>query len=181
MLLLLTVITGLGYPLLMTGIARLIFPWEANGSLILDQGRITGSTLIGQQFDDPKYFWPRLSATPQFPYNTGASSGSNFGPLSSDLQKAMDARREALRKADPDNKDEIPLDLITSSASGLDPHISPEAADYQVKRVARLQGIPADAVRRLVALHTSPRQLGFLGEPVVNVVALNNSLRSRKP
>jgi K+-transporting ATPase ATPase C chain len=173
---LLTLITGVIYPLAMTGLAHLVFPAQAHGSLMIQGGRIIGSTLIGQQFDDPKYFWSRPSATAPFPYNPASSSGSNYGPLNADLRKAMAARREALRNADPGNTAPIPADLLTASGSGLDPHISPEAAEFQAGRVARLRRLDANVVRRLIAAHTEGRQLGFLGEPVVNVVELNRAL-----
>jgi potassium-transporting ATPase KdpC subunit len=176
MIALLTLVTGVIYPLAMTGLAHLIFPAQAHGSLLVQDGRITGSKLIGQQFEDPKYFWSRLSATAPFPYNPASSSGSNYGPLSPDLKKAMAARREALRNADPGNTAPIPVDLLTASGSGLDPHISPEAAEYQAGRVARVRRLDAGMVRRLIAAHTEGRQLGFLGEPVVNVVELNRGL-----
>jgi K+-transporting ATPase ATPase C chain len=176
MLLLLTAITGLVYPLVMTGVAAALFPYQAGGSLIADRGGVIGSRLLGQQFDDPKYFWSRLSATSPSPYNAGSSSGSNYGPLSPERQKAMAARREMLQKADPDNKADIPIDLLTSSGSGLDPHISPAAAEYQVSRVARVRGLDILAVRALVAANTAGRQWGLLGEPAVNVLELNRAL-----
>lgn len=176
MLLLLTTLTGLVYPLVMTGLAQLLFPSQAEGSLIVEQGRVAGSRLIGQQFDDPKYFWGRPSATAPGPYNAASSSGSNLGPLSPDLRKAIEERRMRLRAADPDNLSQIPMDLLTASASGLDPNISPAAAEYQAARVARLRGLDAQAVRTLIARNTRGRQWGFLGEPVVNVVALNRAL-----
>jgi len=176
MIALLTLVTGVIYPLAMTGLAHLMFPAQAHGSLLVQDGRITGSKLIGQQFEDPKYFWSRLSATAPFPYNPASSSGSNYGPLSPDLTKAMASRREALRNADPGNTAPIPVDLLTASGSGLDPHISPEAAEYQAGRVERVRRLDAGMVRRLIAAHTEGRQLGFLGEPVVNVVELNRGL-----
>ena len=174
--LLLTVVTGIGYPLLVTGVVQLAFPEKANGSLIRKEGGYAGSELIGQPFDDPKYFWGRLSATPDFPYNSAASSGSNLGPSNPALGEAVKARVEALQKADPENKSPIPIDLVTSSGSGLDPHISPAAALYQTPRVARARGVSEDQVRRLVDRFTEPRQLGFLGEPRVNVLKLNLAL-----
>lgn len=176
MLLVLTILTGVVYPLAVAGIAQLAMPSQANGSLIRDGDRIAGSRLIGQQFDDPKYFWSRLSATSPTPYNAAASSGSNYGPLSPDLKKAVDARVQALRAADPSNTAPIPVDLATASGSGLDPEISPEAALYQAGRVARVRGIDEGVVRRLVESMTQHRQLGFLGEPRVNVVLLNRAL-----
>lgn len=176
MLLLLTAITGLLYPLVMTGLARALFPDQATGSLIVDRGRVIGSRLLGQQFEDPKYFWSRPSATTAFPYNAASSSGSNYGPSNPKLRKAKEARREALRKADRGNTAEIPVDLLTSSGSGLDPHISPAAAEYQAGRVARLRGLDISAVRALIDANRTDRQWGFLGEPRVNVVALNRAL-----
>jgi K+-transporting ATPase ATPase C chain len=176
--LLLTVVTGIIYPLLVTGVAQLAFPEKANGSLIRGEGGYAGSELIGQPFDDPKYFWGRLSATPDFPYNSASSSGSNLGPSNPALVDAVKARIEALQKADPGNKSSIPIDLVTSSGSGLDPHVSPAAALYQVPRVARARGVSEDQVRHLVEKFTEPRQWGFLGEPTVNVLKLNLALDS---
>ena len=176
MLLALTLVTGVAYPLLVTGIAQLVFPNQANGSLIYQDGKPVGSELIGQPFDDPKYFWSRLSATGPFPYNAAASSGSNLGPTNGALLKAVEARVQALRQADSNNGQPIPVDLVTASASGLDPHISPAAALYQVPRVARARNLEESAVRRLVAKHLEGRQLGFLGEPRVNVLQLNLAL-----
>jgi K+-transporting ATPase ATPase C chain len=177
--LLLTLLTGIAYPLLVTGVAQLALPGKANGSLIRREGGYTGSELIGQPFNEPKYFWGRLSATPDFPYNSASSSGSNLGPSNPALVEAVRARVEALQKADPGNKSSIPIDLVTSSGSGLDPHISPAAALYQVSRVARVRGLSEDQVRRLVEQFTEPRQLGFLGEPRVNVLNLNLALDQR--
>ena len=182
-LLMFTLITGVIYPLVVTGIAQVVFPSQANGSLIYDKnGQAVGSQLIGQQFDDPKYFWGRLSDTGDFPYNafnaatlTG-SSGSNYGPLNQALFDAVKARSDALRAADPGNTAPIPVDLVTSSASGLDPHISVAAALYQVSRVAKARNMSQDAVRALVDQNTQGRQFGFLGEPVVNVLELNLAL-----
>jgi len=173
---LLTLVTGVIYPLAMTALAGVLFPYQAGGSLLIENGQVIGSERIGQAFQDPKYFWPRPSATAPFPYNAAASSGSNYGPRNEDLKKAMEARRQALRAADPGNDQPIPIDLLTASASGLDPHISPEAARYQIARVARVRGLAPPLVARLVAEHTQPRQLGFLGEPVVNVLGLNRAL-----
>ncbi len=174
--LLLTVVTGIVYPLVVTGVAQLAFPEKANGSLIRKEGGYDGSELIGQPFDDPKYFWGRLSATPDFLFNSASSSGSNLGPLNPALVEAVKARVEALHQADPENKSPIPIDLVTSSGSGLDPHMSPAAAFYQTPRVARARGLSVDQVRRLVDRFTEPRQLGFLGEPRVNVLKLNLAL-----
>lgn len=173
MLLVLTLVTGLAYPLLVTGIAQLVFPNQANGSLIYQIGKPAGSALIGQPFDDPKYFWSRLSATGPFPYNAAASSGSNLGPTNEALMKAVEARVQALQQADSSNTQPIPVDLVTASGSGLDPHISPAAAWYQVPRVARARNLEESAVRQLVEKHLEGRQLGFLGEPRVNVLKLN--------
>jgi K+-transporting ATPase ATPase C chain len=176
MLLVLTLLTGVAYPLLVTGIAQLVFPKQANGSLIYQNGKSIGSALIGQPFDDPKYFGSRLSATGPFPYNAAASSGSNLGPTNEALMKAVEARVQALRQADSSNTQPIPVDLVTASGSGLDPHISPAAALYQVPRVARARNLQESAVRRLVEKHLEGRQLGFLGEPRVNVLKLNLAL-----
>jgi len=180
-----TILTGLVYPLVVTGIAQVVFPWQANGSLIVRNGRPVGSALIGQPFDDPKYFWGRLSATSPVPYTafdadklTG-SSGSNYGPLNPALLEAVQARIKALRQVDPGNTTPISVDLVTASASGLDPHISPAAAAYQVRRVARARGLSEEAVRQVVAQHTEGRTFGLLGEPRVNVLAVNLALDQR--
>jgi potassium-transporting ATPase KdpC subunit len=177
---LLTSVTGVFYPLLVTGIARLAFPEEANGSLIRGDHGFVGSELIGQPFHDPKYFWGRLSSTPDFPYNSTSSSGSNLGPSNPALGEAARVRAEALRAADPGNQSAIPLDLVTSSGSGLDPHISPAAALYQAPRVARARGLSEEEVRKLVDKFTEPRQWGFLGEPRVNVLRLNLALEGQQ-
>ena len=176
MLIALTLVTGVVYPLLVTAIAQLAMKDAASGSLIERNGKPVGSALIGQPFSDPKYFWGRPSATAPMPYNAGASSGSNQGPLNPALADAVRLRVEALRAADPDNKAPVPVDLVTASASGLDPHISPAAAEYQVARVAKARGMAAERVRALVAEHAQDRQFGFLGEPVVNVLQLNLAL-----
>jgi K+-transporting ATPase ATPase C chain len=175
-----TVIAGVVYPLTVTGLAQAFFPHQANGSLVVQNGQSRGSELIGQPFDDPRYFWGRLSATTPFPYNAAASAGSNLGPLNPGLVNAAQARIDALRAADIslalDNTSPIPIDLVTASASGLDPHISVAAALYQVPRVARARGLSEDRVRSLVAQVTEDRQFGLLGEPRVNVLELNLAL-----
>jgi len=173
LLCILTIITGIAYPLLVTGIAQLVFPAQANGSLIYQNGKPVGSALIGQPYDDPKYFWSRLSATSPLPYNAAASSGSNLGPTNEALMKAVEARVQALRRADPSNTQPIPVDLVTASGSGLEPHLSPAAAYYQAGRVARMRNLEKSAVRQLVEKHIESRQLGFLGEARVNVLKLN--------
>jgi len=175
-LLLLSLFTGVLYPLAVTGIGQLAFPREANGSLILHQGKAVGSRLIGQAFSDPKYFWPRPSATSPLPYNAAASSGSNQGPQNPALAQAVQGRIAALRAAGGRADEPVPADLVTASGSGLDPHISPAAALYQVGRVAQVRGIPEDEVRTLIAEHTEGRQLGVLGEPRVEVLRLNLAL-----
>jgi len=171
-----TLITGVIYPLLVTGVAQTIFPHQANGSLIEKDGRILGSELIGQAFADPKYFWGRLSATGPFPYNAAASSGSNLGPTNPALTEAVQARIDALRAADPGNTAPIPVDLVTASGSGLDPHISPAAANYQAPRVARARSLSEEQVQELIDRYTEGRQLGLLGEPRVNVLKINLAL-----
>jgi K+-transporting ATPase ATPase C chain len=180
-LLALTLITGVAYPLLVTGIAQAAFPSQASGSLIVRNGKPVGSRLIGQPFDDPRYFWGRLSATADsngrpLAYNGAASTGSNLGPTNPALVDEVKARIDALQAADPGNAAPIPVDLVTSSGSGLDPDISPAAAEYQVHRVAAARKLDEIRVRALVAAHTADRQLGFLGEPRVNVLELNLAL-----
>jgi len=175
-LLVLSIVTGIAYPLLVTGVAQAVFPVKANGSLIERDGKAVGSELIGQTFADAKHFWSRPSATSPYPYNASASSGSNQGPLNPALTDAVTARIKALRDADPGNTAAVPADLVTASASGLDPHISPAAAEYQVARVARARGLDAQKVRALIAQATEGRQLGFLGEPRVNALRLNLTL-----
>lgn len=179
-LLLFTVLTGIAYPLVVTGIAQIAFPHQANGSIIIKNGKAVGSGLLGQQFDDPKYFWGRLSATAPYPYNGGSSGGSNLGQNNPDLLKAVQARVDALRAADPGNQAKIPVDLVTASGSGLDPHISPAAAEYQLLRVARVRGLDESAMREMISHHTQGRWLGAFGEPVVNVLNLNLALDERR-
>ena len=174
--LLLTLLTGIAYPLLVTGISKVVMADKANGSMIMKDGKPVGSSLIGQSFSDPKYFWSRPSATGPMPNNPTASSGSNLGPTNPALMDAVKGRIQALRDADPGNKEPVPVDLVTASASGLDPHISPAAAEYQLGRVARVRNINPDALRKLVAEHTEGRQFGILGEPRVNVLELNLAL-----
>ncbi|MBL8422937.1 MAG: potassium-transporting ATPase subunit KdpC [Candidatus Accumulibacter phosphatis] len=173
---LLSVVTGILYPLLVTGVARIAFPAAAGGSLIIKDGKPIGSALIGQNFTDPKYFWGRPSATAPQPYNAAASSGSNQGPLNPALADAVKGRVEALHAADPGNQRPVPIDLVTASASGLDPHISPAAAEYQTERVARARQLDVKAVRQLVTENTEGRDLGIFGEPRVNVLKLNVAL-----
>ncbi len=177
----LTLLLGVVYPLTVTGVANFVFPRQACGSLVVRDGRAVGSALIGQPYSDPKYFWGRPSATGPSPYNAALSAGSNLGPTSPALVAAVKARVEALRSADPGNTAPVPVDLVTASASGLDPDISPAAAFYQAGRVARARGLPEESVRRLVAAHVKGRQLGVLGEPRVNVLALNMALDSMVP
>ncbi len=176
LLLIFTLLTGLIYPLAVTGLAQLVFPLQANGSLIVQNGQTVGSTLIGQPFDDPRYFWGRLSATSPYPYNAAASSGSNLGPTNPALLDEVKARIAALKAADPANTQPIPVDLVTSSGSGLDPDISIAAALYQLPRVAKARRLSESAVRDMVGQFTQGRQLGFLGEPRVNVLELNLAL-----
>lgn len=176
LLLLLTALCGVVYPLALTVLARAVFPDRANGSLVVRNGRIIGSSLIGQASDDPRYFWSRPSATPKAPYNAALSSGSNWGPNHPDRKAALAERRHALQAADPGNPAHVPADLLTASASGLDPHISPQAAFYQVSRVARARGLAPAVVAGLVSRSITPRQFGVLGEPAVNVLLLNLEL-----
>lgn len=176
LLLLLTILTGLVYPLAVTGLANMFFPDQANGSMIVYEGKIIGSKLIGQYFDKPEYFWSRPSATAPSPYNAGASGGSNLGPTNPALIETVIARVAAIRAADPDNELSIPVDLVTASGSGLDPHITPAAALYQVKRVAHARGLDEAVVQTLIAEHTEERQFGLLGERRVNVLQLNLAL-----
>lgn len=172
----LSLITGIAYPLVVTGIAQTAFPEASNGSLIMENGQPVGSALIGQSFSDPGHFWSRPSATSPMPYNAANSGGSNLAPSAPALVEAVKARIEALRAADPGNTAPVPVDLVTASASGLDPHISRAAADYQVARVARVRGLPVNQVRALVQAHAEVRWLGFIGEPRVNVLKLNLAL-----
>lgn len=174
--LLLTLITGGVYPLLVSGIGATLFTQQASGSLIVQDGRPVGSELIGQNFSDPKYFWGRLSGTAPMPYNGAASGGTNLGPLNPALTANVKSRIDALRAADPTNSAPVPVDLVTASGSGLDPHISPAAAQYQLARVARSRGLPETAVRELVERSTEGRQFGLFGEPRVNVLVLNLAL-----
>lgn len=176
---LLSLVTGLAYPLLTTGAAQLAFAHAANGSLVVRDGQVVGSALIGQSFSAPQYFWSRPSATGPMPYNAGASGGSNQGPTNPALAEAVKARIEALRAADPGNPAPVPVDLVTASASGLDPHISRAAADHQAERVARARGWALAEVRALIEGQTDRPLLGFLGEPRVNVLLLNLALDAR--
>ncbi|WP_225073608.1 potassium-transporting ATPase subunit KdpC [Desulfuromonas sp. CSMB_57] len=171
-----TVITGIAYPLVVTGFAQVLFPFQANGSIISKDGKPVGSALIGQLFDDPRYFWGRPSATTPFPYNGAASSGSNFGQANPALHERVASRLLVLRVADPSNTEPVPADLVTASASGLDPHMSPSAAQFQIGRVARSRGLDEAKVRALVVDHTEGRTFALLGEPRVNVLRLNLGL-----
>jgi len=177
-LFLLTLLTGAIYPLFITGLAQLLFPHQANGSLIVRNGRPAGSALVGQAFDDPRYFWGRPSATSPLPYNAAASAASNLGPSNPELVKAVRGRIATLHAADPDNRQPVPVDLVTASGSGLDPHISPAAALYQVPRVAKARGLDEGVVRGLVLAHERQRDFGLLGEPVVPVFELNMALEA---
>lgn len=174
--LLLTVATGIAYPLAVTGIAKVIFPEQAGGSLVVKDGKPVGSALIGQNFANPRYFWGRPSATSPQPYNATASGGSNQGPLNPALTDAVKGRIDALKAADPGNDRPVPADLVTASGSGLDPHISPDAATYQAARVAKVRGLPLEKLTALIEQHTEGRQWGLFGEPRVNVLALNLAL-----
>ena len=176
----LTLLTGVAYPLLVTGAAQLLFPDQAGGSLILRDGKPVGSSLIGQNFTDPGYFWGRPSATGPMPYNASASGGSNQGPLNPALVDAVKGRIDVLRAADPGNAGPVPVDLVTASASGLDPHISPAAARYQAARVARVRGLPLEKVQQLVTQETESPLFGLLGEPRVHVLRLNLALDALK-
>ncbi|WP_186155932.1 potassium-transporting ATPase subunit KdpC [Burkholderia gladioli] len=176
----LTAVTGLVYPAVMTAFGSVAFPSQAGGSLIEQNGRTVGSALIGQPFDAPRYFWGRLSATSPMPYNAQGSSASNLGPTNPALADQVKGRLDALKAAGTDMSQPVPVDLVTASGSGLDPEISPAAAAYQVERVARARGLSADAVRQLVDANTKGRQFGLLGEPRVNVLALNLALDSTK-
>jgi len=171
-----SILTGLLYPLLVTGVAQALMRDKANGSLIVRNGKTVGSSLIGQSFDDPKYFWSRPSATSPYPYNAASSSGSNLGPINPALTDAIKDRVKALKDADPTNSQTVPTELVTASGSGLDPHISPAAADYQVPRVARLRHLDEAKVRELVKQYTTQPTFGVIGEPVVNVLELNLAL-----
>ena len=175
-----TVIVGVAYPLIVTGVSQVVFRDQANGSLIVKDGKVLGSRLIGQPFSDPKYFWSRGSGTSPMPYNGGSSSGTNLGPTNPALKEAVEGRIKALKDAGPVPAGAVPADLATASGSGLDPHISPAAAEYQVPRIAKVRGISGDKLRELVAKHTEGRQLGVLGEPRVNVLELNLALDSGK-
>jgi K+-transporting ATPase ATPase C chain len=177
----LVLLTGIAYPLLMTLVAQGVFPHQANGSLIERDGKVIGSQLIGQQFDDPRYFWGRPSATGPVPYNAAASTGSNFGPTNPAQLDAVKARVELLKQSHPDQAGPVPVELVTASASGLDPHVSPAAADYQIGRVAKARAVNEARIRALVAEYTSGRTFGLLGEPRVNVLELNLALEGLKP
>jgi len=176
---LLVLLTGVVYPAVVTVVAQGVFPHQANGSILERDGKPVGSALIGQAFDAPQYFWGRPSATAPAPYQADASAGSNLGPTNPAQWEAVRRRLEAIRRAHPDQVGPVPVELVTASASGLDPHISPAAAEYQVGRVARARGLSVAEVRRVVALHTEDRTFGLLGEPRVNVLTLNLALDGR--
>jgi K+-transporting ATPase ATPase C chain len=172
----LSVMTGIAYPLVVTGIAQVIFPHQANGSLIVQGDKTIGSELLGQSFDDPKYFWGRPSATSAFPNDASSSTGSNYGPTNPAQFDAVKGRLEAIHKSQPDDTRAVPVELVTASASGLDPHISPAAAEFQLTRIAKARGVSEEEIRRLVATNTESRTFGLLGEPRVNVLKLNLAL-----
>jgi K+-transporting ATPase ATPase C chain len=172
----LTVLTGLVYPLVITEVGQMVFPGKVNGSLIVKNGRVLGSELIGQHTEEPKYFWGRLSATGDFATNAANSGGSNLAPSNPELQKVTARRIQALQAADPANSALVPVDLVTASGSGLDPHITPAAAEYQIRRVARARGLTESSLRDLVGKHIEGRTFGILGEPRVNVLKLNLTL-----
>jgi potassium-transporting ATPase KdpC subunit len=176
LLALFTLLTGVLYPAALTGLAQVLFPRQANGSLLMREGQVVGSALVGQPFSDPRYFWSRPSATAPTPYNAAASSGSNVGPTHPALRERVQERLQALRAADPGNTAPVPVELLTASASGLDPHLSPAAVYYQLPRVARARGLEPERLRQLVQAHVEPRTLRLLGEPRVNVLALNLAL-----
>jgi potassium-transporting ATPase KdpC subunit len=176
LLVLMTLLLGIVYPLVITGVAKVAFPRQADGSLIYQDGKLIGSTLIGQSFSSPRYFWGRPSATTPQPYNAGASTGSNLGPLNPALLEAVKTNAKALHDADPDNRQPIPVDLVTASASGLDPEISPASAHYQAARVARARSLPLAQVEALIDAHEQDRLLGLIGERRVNVLELNLAL-----
>lgn len=178
---LLSLVTGIAYPLFVTGVAQALFPYQANGSLLQRNGQVVGSALIGQHFDLPQYFWGRPSATAPMPYNGGNSMGSNLAPTNPALQDAVRERISAVRAADPGTPRPVPVDLVTASGSGLDPHISPAAAAYQRDRVARARGVAPESLDALIAQHTDARLLGWLGEPRVNVLTLNLALDALAP
>ncbi len=173
---LLTLITGVFYPLSVTCVAQVLFKEQANGSLIFKNDKAVGSLLIGQQFDDPKYFWGRVSATSPVPYNAAASSGSNYGPMNADFLKGIDTRIKTIKDADPSNTAPIPVDLVTASGSGLDPHISLAAAYYQIPRIGRVRSLSEDKIKEIISRNTQDRFMGILGEPTVNVLKTNLDL-----